>query len=495
MTPTRAENQLEFSDLTNYPVMAQALDNQWMPSSVAAKQQRSSAATGTPSDVLDTVRGELRRALVNSGTLVVNRAYFLNNPALYANYLPEADPAERRAFTGLLNSGVIVPYLLAEHSPEEEPSFPHERRVHRAWRRLLADDAEPACVRLSWDDEENRTAAEKVGLYFTRGIQSINRIDPLLLAEDLDLPVEEVRAMRSGILTDIAVWAAGQDPDRVILRNAVYQEFLARPGLPAHRQLLRAGRHIVPAKQLVDLLYNVGVPMAGGIIAVTPPQSPPRSALGELEAGSRSPVADPEALGLILRGVFADALHRAVDGPNSYASLTLSDVARLRREESWHAYVEALNGFIRTGFAAGQAPGPEAFALATAEIARLHARMLKKARKISRSGTGYQRDVAATLVLESPGIVLQTISGQHSLLTGSLEAVGVVAGPLVMRLVFKDRGSGDRGDLGHSITLPTLRLRNLRRDWETILRVYGGHLTQATGDAAPHQADQQALHA
>lgn len=121
--------------------------------------------------------------------------------------------------------------------------------------------------------------------------------------------------------------------------------------------------------------------------------------------------------------------------------------------------------------------------------------MLKKARKISSSGTGYQRDVAATLVLESPGIVLQTISGQHSLLTGSLEAVGVVAGPLVMRLVFKDRGSGDRDDLGHSITLPTLRLRSLRRDWETILRVYGGHLTPVTGDAVPHQADQQALHA
>lgn len=72
--------------------------------------------------------GELRRALVNSGTLVVNRAYFLNNPALYANYLPEADPAERRAFTGLLNGGVIVPYLLAEHSPGRRRAPRHSPR-------------------------------------------------------------------------------------------------------------------------------------------------------------------------------------------------------------------------------------------------------------------------------------------------------------------------------------------------------------------------------
>ncbi|MGP3928191.1 hypothetical protein [Streptomyces sp. 8N616] len=55
-------------------------------------------------------------------------------------------------------------------------------------------------------------------------------------------------------------------------------------------------------------------------------------------------------------------------------------------------------------------------------------------------------------------------------------------------LVFTDRGDTLRSGLGHSVTSPTLK-----RDWETLLRAYGGRITEAAGPAGQRssQADQQ----
>ncbi|GAA2130096.1 hypothetical protein [Streptomyces synnematoformans] len=495
-----ATRRWEFQDLRGrYPVMAQALDNQWLPAAAAASRQAATAAPGRDDAQFAAASAELRRALVNSGTLVANRGYFFNNPALYESFAAGAPADDRRAFARLLNDGSLVPFLLGERDPADRPThlardgvhrFSVDDRIHRSWQRLLEEEAEPACVRLSWDDDANRAAAQRIGDYFGRNVTTLNRLDPVLLAEDLGIPVEQADALRRGILTDIARWSVERGPDTALTRNAVYENFFTRPGTQPHERLLRDGDQILPAKQLVDLLYNIGVPAAADIVAATPPQSPPRSTLQELTAAAADPVADPEALGTLLRGVFADALHRAVDGPNSYGSLSLTEVVALRQEEDWHAYIDALGGFVTSGFTADLVPSPDDFAAATARIARLHARMLRRARKISRGPGAFQREIGVMLVLESPGIVLRLASGEATLLSGSLDAVGVVAGPLVMRLVFQE-ARASRGGLGHSITLPTLRLRSLRRDWETILRAYGRETRPAGRDTVANEADQQ----
>ncbi|AUH41318.1 hypothetical protein CXR04_14645 [Streptomyces sp. CMB-StM0423] len=101
--------------------MAQALDNQWLPPSAAASRQAATAGSGPDDAHLAAASAELRRALVNSGTPVANRAYFLNNPALYENFAAGAGAAadERRAFARLLNDGSLVPLLLGERDPAE----------------------------------------------------------------------------------------------------------------------------------------------------------------------------------------------------------------------------------------------------------------------------------------------------------------------------------------------------------------------------------------
>ncbi|WP_329281314.1 hypothetical protein [Streptomyces sp. NBC_00691] len=492
--PEREPHQLVFGDLHDYPVMAQALDNQWLPAGLAGARQHASAPARPPVEAVEAASAELRRSLVNSGTLVVNRAFLLNNEALYTNYLPSADPVERDAFVRLLNDRVLIPYLYTEREPAADFTWAHDRAVGHAWRRLVTEEAEPALVRFDWDDEANGEKAGQVGNFFSTHVSSLRRLRAPQLAQDLGIPEELARSMREGVLKDIYFWAGEQDNDRDITRNALYQRFITRPGTDPYENLLRDGDHIVPTKQLIDLLYSLGVPRAGGLIPVTPPDSPPRSTLQELRSDLRPRDDDPEAIGRLLRDLFADSLHRAVDGPNSYAGLSLADINRLRREEEWRAYVDALDAFVRGGFEDGRIPSPEEFSAGTSEVARRHARMLRTARATSGSGNGFARDIVSVLVIEAGGVALQVTSGEEvSLLAGSIQLLTAAAGALTIRLEFRDRGSkGRRGGLGHSLTLPTLRLGNLKRDWEAIRGAYGGPIVE-TGrlPGVPRQADQQ----
>lgn len=491
--PVRRDNQLVFSDLTHYPVVAQALDNQWLPTELAEGRQEANAPRKAPGAVA-AASAELRRSLVNSGTLVINRAFFVNNEALYANFVPQAEPADRNAFAQLLNDRAIVPYLLMERDGTEDFAFAHDVVAGRAWRRLITEESDPGLVRLDWDEEANQAVIDRMGQRFTRQLPGLKWLTPPQLAKDLGIPVELAASMGSGILQSILIWAGSQDHTTNITRNAVYQEFLTRPGTDPHQGLLRDGAEIVPTKQLIDLMYNLGLSDASGLVALTPPGSPPRRTLQE-DVSPRARAQDPEAVGLMIRNLVADSLHRAVDGPNSYAGLSLTDIIALRETGEWNAYVTSLEAFLHDSFRGGRIPDPDEFSERTATIARDHARMLRTARRASRSGQGFAREITTMLVLESGGVALQIASGEEvSLISGTVQMLTAVGGALSVRLEFWDKAARNRrSGLGHSLTLPTLRLGNLKKDWETILAVYGGPVVQ-TGQAPRQggQADQQA---
>ncbi|MEK8144375.1 hypothetical protein NKH18_28725 [Streptomyces sp. M10(2022)] len=223
-------------------------------------------------------------------------------------------------------------------------------------------------------------------------------------------------------------------------RERVYQEFLTRPGTEPRHSLLREGEQVVLAKQLVDLVYNLGVPMAGNIIALTPPGSPPRSALQELLPANTQD-SDPEAIGLLLRGVFSDALHRSVDGPNSYASLSLADIVTLRGTQQWQAYKDGLQSFVmgtwqravNSSRPRSSTPGRSRSRACTVPCCAPHVR--------SAAGRGFQRELKIVLILESAGISMQVTAGEEvSLLAGSLQMVAAAAGVVSLRLEFSEAG-------------------------------------------------------
>jgi hypothetical protein len=79
------------------------------------------------------VRAEYIRSLINGELVVINRAFIYNNDVIYRDYLPAQNrsnsdevPAareNREAFKRLLQDKVVVPFLLYERSPVEQPMF------------------------------------------------------------------------------------------------------------------------------------------------------------------------------------------------------------------------------------------------------------------------------------------------------------------------------------------------------------------------------------
>ncbi|MFI1973665.1 hypothetical protein [Streptomyces wedmorensis] len=486
--------KLEFGDLTRYPVMAQALDNQWMPESMLIKARKQGSALDDLPDRQTVIRAEFRRALVNSGALVANRAFLINNEAVSSHFLRETDTSERSAFAALLREEALIPFLLYEDNPTEPPMFTYDHAAHRAWCELLSDYVTPACVRFSWDRDENNQATRALGNHFAKGITNLNRMEPTQLAKDLKIPRQQAEQMKQGVLQKIAEWAVGK-PDEAITRNVVYQEFITQQGSGPHERVLRDDPNVIEVKQLVDLQYNVLVPVMSDVIAATPPQSPPRSALQEL--GRDAPRTDPEGLGKLLRGLLADTLMRHVDAPNSYGQMTLEQIIKLRREEEWNNYITSLEDLSKLDFRTNRIPDSDQLLNMARLAADQHAEMLRVARRIGshkRTWTGEGRKLLMSLVLETPGLVALQLTQDHANLMGSTGQLSTTTGgTLLVRLVIEDIQRRRKGldNLSHSITLSTLRLRHLRSDWEEILHAYGKALTESTAGVEADMADQQ----
>ena len=76
-------------DLDRVVSVPQAFDNQWVPDEVLSEALR--AGRRPNDDQLEKkrtayVRREYLRSLVNSGQVVINRAFLYNNPAIYRDY-------------------------------------------------------------------------------------------------------------------------------------------------------------------------------------------------------------------------------------------------------------------------------------------------------------------------------------------------------------------------------------------------------------------------
>ncbi|HKT40537.1 MAG TPA: hypothetical protein VJR48_19350, partial [Ktedonobacterales bacterium] len=122
-------------DLKPVSIMAQALDNQWVPTELLNRifKRNRSRMPFRPKASLSSdwvrkererlVRAEYVRALVNSDQIVVNRAYIYNNHAVIRDYERQPVTVEqsntRNALKQLLSNHVIVPFLYTENDPTD----------------------------------------------------------------------------------------------------------------------------------------------------------------------------------------------------------------------------------------------------------------------------------------------------------------------------------------------------------------------------------------
>ncbi|QKW30080.1 hypothetical protein HUT11_31105 [Streptomyces seoulensis] len=347
MTPIRPE-QLEPG-----AVIAQSLDNQWVPARLAKVM----IARGQSLDQVgrqrnQEVRAEYFRSLINASQVVINRAYFYNNDAINHDFAQEGE--SRTAHQRLLASGAIVPFLLNERHPAEEPpAHLHLRRDgFTAWQETLAGI--PAtdrvrCVRMSWDgtsgDQENRERT-RVRLFqpFAEKVQGLTAKDIDVLAAQVG--VDRQDADRFGRrLGEIVAFSNDLSVRREsVVRNTLYEEFVSVPGTNiAEGRYDRGKPFAAEIKQLLDLIYNVNLADALGRYPLTPVGSLRRVVLQEArEARSTAGfVEDPEQLLTLLRRQSFAAVQDQLT-PSAVNALSLQDIWRLRLTSAWNGYIRAF---------------------------------------------------------------------------------------------------------------------------------------------------------
>jgi hypothetical protein len=342
--------QLEPHQLDRLNIVAQCLDNQWVPQRLLTRMLAGGLSLA---DVAEQRRrhvyGEYIRAFINARQVVVNRAYFLNNPVVFYDFT--RDRHERAALRTLLSARALVPFLYAERSPLDEVGFHVLPAMTSAWRELVSE-TDLACARLSWNDQENSRLidtqlARRFGEFVTGSVSLVvDESGAARLARDFQLDPAELPGLRQR-LAQVGRWGIDQLAEgRIVTRDALYQKFVVVDGSPtAAGRYDRAKPYAAVIKQLFDLRYNVSLPDALGGFPLTPQDSPPRSALQELERERRHPSVRAEELIRLLRGrVFEIAQHDL--SVAAFEHMRLSDVLRVREHAAWLAYTERLERLL-----------------------------------------------------------------------------------------------------------------------------------------------------
>ncbi|ANH94206.1 hypothetical protein A8713_25990 [Streptomyces sp. SAT1] len=334
-------------------VIAQSLDNQWVPAQLTRQMiERGESLDQVGRLRRQEVRAEYFRSLINVGQVVINRAYFYNNDAINCDLVEQGE--SRTAHQRLLASGAIVPFLLGERHPAEEP--PDRLHVRRdgftAWQETL--EGLPAtdrvrCVRMSWDDSaddhENREST-RLRLFqpFAEKVQGLTAKDIDVLAAQTGVAREDADRFGRRLGEVVSFSNDLRVSRRPVVRNALYEEFVTVPGTNvAEGRYDRSKPFAAQIKQLLDLVYNVNLADALGRYPLTPGDSLRRVVLQEAREARAATgfVEDPEHLLTFLRRhAFAAVQDRLT--PAAVNALTLQDIWRLRQTSVWNEYVRAF---------------------------------------------------------------------------------------------------------------------------------------------------------
>ncbi|MGP4002287.1 hypothetical protein [Streptomyces sp. 8N706] len=332
-------NRVVNSDLKPVAVVAQCLDNQWVPRELLGsmlEHGRSLRHAKVADARLRAVRHEYLRALLNSQQVIVNRAFFLNNHAVYQDF--QNGGVSREAFKALLGDSVIVPYLYNETSLVEEREFTVQSEGERAWREAVGDVATGSCLRLSWDNDENaRLTRLKLGTSFHRHLLTMSMFEAEPLQRDFELDEEDTRRLQAR-LRDVSRWALDSES---VTRERFYKAFVVADDTnPAEGKYDRTKPFAAELKQLGDLKYNTALADALSRYPLTPADSLDRTALQEDRIISRSGgVSADELLHMLQQQAFA-----LIQNPLNvgFTGLELDHVWRARGTDEWTLYKDSL---------------------------------------------------------------------------------------------------------------------------------------------------------
>ncbi|MBV6395740.1 MAG: hypothetical protein HFACDABA_01321 [Anaerolineales bacterium] len=327
------------SKLAKAAIVPQVLDNQWVPNTLLDTMiKEGKSLKDTQKERSKHVIKEWRRALVYGEQVIVNRAFMFNNEVVVDDY---DDSESREQLKTLLNTKVIVPYLVFEDSPDQRPTFDTKDSLWNAWTDIV-HDTHMSCVKLDWGDQ-NDDFKRLSGIYhnYVQTLNTEQRAEHL--AGYLKIPKGEFPEFRKR-LKDVASYAFNLADTRLITRNDLYKEFVVTDGTNIAEGYYSKKPYAAKIKQIVDLKYNVNLPDAMGRYSLTPEGSPPRAALGDLEETIQANIISPENVKDILQALRGLAFDQITRGMylKSLGDLNLADVIKTRETEEWEMYRKAM---------------------------------------------------------------------------------------------------------------------------------------------------------
>ena len=315
---------------------------------------------------------EFIRSIIYSSQVVVNRAFFVNNPFLYENYLPE-DKENLAAFAKLVkrveNKQVIVPYLYQERSFNDDFGFGISERGQQAFDALLDEIGENiTCVRLALNDKENLKLTKGVALGFGKYLLGLKE----LVKSGNELLLNEMAAelIGSPLVDQADGWLAFKrqvkklaqyafDAEDTITRNNVYRDLFVLGETDEQRKEGIVKGHfrkpddddpfLFEMKKLVDLRYNTNLPDFLDRFTFTPAGMPSRLALQDFSSGSSKIVPSNKVESLLdlslnkfkqIKQIFVAQSQKAMYLP-LLENLTVADVGEIRQLPSWKGFAEA----------------------------------------------------------------------------------------------------------------------------------------------------------
>ena len=336
--------------LAEAAIVPQVLDNQWVPRTLLPEMINN--GKGLTDRIIKTkrkkyVRKEWRRALIYGEQVVVNRAYMINNDIVVDDY---DDKKNRQQFKKLLNDRVVIPYLFNEESPDQKPVFTINEKKWNAWLEILKDTY-PGCVRLNWEDQ--KMDFDRMSSAFHRYIKSLDTPGmPENLASYLSIPASGLDVFKKRIFEVVDFVTDIGRSGKFVTRNLLYTNFVTAPGTPVDDGKYGNGLFSAELKQIFDLKYNVNLPDAMGRYALTPEDSLPRSALGDLDETLRVQAITDDNINEIIRALQQLSFEKISKGLyiNNLANLSLSDVVEARNIDEWKDYIDSVHDLLRNPF-------------------------------------------------------------------------------------------------------------------------------------------------
>lgn len=334
------------ANLAEAAIVPQVLDNQWVPRTLISTMIRNKVGFSNKSVKTqreELIRKEWRRALIYGEQIIVNRAYMINNDIVVDDY---DDKKNRIYFRKLIGDRVIIPFLFDEESPDQKPKFKFNEKRWITWLELLKDTY-PACVRLNWDDQ--KLDFNRMSSAFHRYIKGLDTPGmPESLATYLSIPQEGIEEFKKRIF-DVVDFATNTGrKSGFVTRNSLYEKFVTFPGTDVDKGIYGNGLFSAELKQIFDLKYNVNLPDALGRYALTPEDSLPRSALGDLDETHRNKVISEKNLTEIITILKQLSFEKISKGLyiNSLANISLSDVLEARKMDEWESYTKSIHDLL-----------------------------------------------------------------------------------------------------------------------------------------------------